>query len=310
MTGDYPKAEIDRVKNEISLQRLVESSGIELKRHGAKDLVGRCPFHNDRTPSLIITPSTNEWHCMGACDEGGDVIQWVMKTRGVSFPHAMELLKAEHPSLSAKLDHVVRKGTTAAVKLEAPFEMSADDKQVLEQVVDYYHGTLKQSPEALRYLQSRGLNHPEMIDHFRLGFANRTLGYRLPDKNRKAGAEMRGRLERIGIFRAETGHEHFNGSIVIPVFDPSGAVVEMYGRKVTRVLTKGLAYHLYLPGPHQGAWNEEALIASKEIILCEALIDALTFWCAGFRNVTASYGVNGFTKDHREAFQKHGVKEV
>jgi DNA primase len=52
------------------------------------------------------------------------------------------------------------------------------------------------------------------------------------------------------------------------------------------------------------------LWASKEIILCEALIDALTFWSAGFRNVTASYGVNGFTQDHRQAFQKHGVKEV
>jgi hypothetical protein len=51
-------------------------------------------------------------------------------------------------------------------------------------------------------------------------------------------------------------------------------------------------------------------MASKEIILCEALIDALTFWCAGFRNVTASYGVNGFTEDHRDAFRKHGVKEV
>ena len=57
-------------------------------------------------------------------------------------------------------------------------------------------------------------------------------------------------------------------------------------------------------------WNEEALEASKEIILCESLIDALTFWCAGFRNVTASYGVSGFTEDHRAAFTKHGTKHV
>jgi hypothetical protein len=57
-------------------------------------------------------------------------------------------------------------------------------------------------------------------------------------------------------------------------------------------------------------WNEEALIASKEIIVCEALIDALTFWCAGFRNVTASYGVNGFTADHRRAFERHGTERV
>lgn len=57
-------------------------------------------------------------------------------------------------------------------------------------------------------------------------------------------------------------------------------------------------------------WNEEALIASKDIILCEALIDALTFWVAGYRNVTASYGVNGFTADHRAAFERHGTRRV
>lgn len=68
--------------------------------------------------------------------------------------------------------------------------------------------------------------------------------------------------------------------------------------------------HTYLPGPHRGVWNEEALLVSKEIILCESIIDALTFWCAGFRNVTASYGVHGFTEDHRNLFQKHGVQQV
>ena len=57
-------------------------------------------------------------------------------------------------------------------------------------------------------------------------------------------------------------------------------------------------------------WNEEALAASKEIILCEALIDALTFWCAGFRHVTTSYGVNGFTDEHRAALKKYETKKI
>jgi hypothetical protein len=131
----------------------------------------------------------------------------------------------------------------------------------------------------------------------------------LEDKNRVAGAEMRGRLQRLGILR-ESGHEHFNGSVVVPVFNASGEVVEMYGRKITARLREGTPLHLYLPGEHRGVWNEEALIASKEIILCEALIDALTFWVAGHRNVTASYGVNGFTADHRAAFAQHGTERV
>jgi DNA primase catalytic core len=308
--GRVPREEIDRLKSAIDLQHLVEASGIELKPHGTKDLVGRCPFHDDRTPSLVVTPAKNEWHCLGACNEGGDGIRWVMKTRGVSFRHAVELLQASHPALGTKLDRLVKKDSTTAVKLEAPFEPDAEDREILDQVVTYYHQTLKQSPEALKYLESRGLTHPEMIDQFRLGFANRTLSYRLPQKNRRAGAELRGRLERLGILRETTGHEHFNGSLVIPIADLSGTIVGMYGRKITAGLREGTPLHLYLPGPHQGVWNEEALTVSKEIILCEALIDALTFWCAGFRNVTASYGVNGFTDDHRAAFQKHGIRHV
>ncbi len=110
----------------------------------------------------------------------------------------------------------------------------------------------------------------------------------------------------------ESGHEHFNGSVVIPIFNRQGEVVQMYGRKITRetALRAGTPVHLYLPGPHRGVWNEEALAASKEIILCEALIDALTFWCAGYRHVTASYGVNGFTDDHRAMFKKYGTQRI
>jgi hypothetical protein len=65
-------------------------------------------------------------------------------------------------------------------------------------------------PEALEYKASRGLRHLELVDRFRLGFANRTLGLRLPEKNRLAGAALRGRLQELGILRA-SGHEHFNG---------------------------------------------------------------------------------------------------
>src|SRR6202000_594708 len=106
------------------------------------------------------------------------------------------------------------------------------------------------------------------------------------------------------------GHEHFNGSLVIPVFDAAGQVVEIYGRKIHDDLRPGTPLHMDLPGPHSGVWNETALEASKEIILCESLIDALSFWCAGYRNVTASYGVNGFTDDHRAALKKYGTRRV
>jgi DNA primase catalytic core len=301
-----PEHEVERLKREVSVQRLAEARGIKLHRHGA-DLLGLCPFHDDRNPSLVITPAKNLWHCLGACNAGGTAIDWVMRANGVSFRHAVELLREDYLPLAAVPIQPVKHGTVR--KLPPPVARDADDRELLLQVVSYYNETLKQSPEAMKYLESRGLKSPEIIDRFRLGFANRTLGYRLPAKNRAAGAEMRGRLQTLGILR-ESGHEHFNGSLVIPVFNPAGDVMEMYGRKITPNLREGTPNHLYLPGEHAGVWNEEALAVSKEIILCEALIDALTFWVAGFRNVTASYGVNGFTADHRAAFEKYGTERV
>jgi DNA primase catalytic core len=295
----------ERLKREVSVQRLAEARGVKLKRSG-KELIGLCPFHKDSKPSLRIDSVANKWHCFG-CDRKGDVIEWVRHAEGVSFNHAIELLKRDYFPLAASAGPPPKHGTVR--RLQPPIERNADDRALLQQVVSYYTKTLKESPAALKYLEARGLKSSEMIDRFRLGFANRTIGYYLPDKNRAAGAELRERLQKVGIYR-ESGHEHFSGSVVIPVLSPEGEVMQMYGRKITRALREGTPEHLYLSGPRRGVWNEEALIASKEIILCEALIDALTFWCAGFRHVTTSYGVNGFTEDIKAAFKKYGTRKI
>jgi DNA primase len=288
----------------VSVERLVEAAGIVLKKSG-KDKIGSCPFHEDSEPSLVVTPAKNLWHCFG-CQIGGGPLDWVMKFKGVSFRHAVELLKTD-PSLAAQGDAPVKRATVRA--LPTPVEFDADDQALLNQSISYYHETLKASPEALAYLKARGLDHPELVERFKLGYANRTLGLRLPEKNRLSGADIRTRLQKVGIYR-ESGHEHFNGSLVVPVLDDAGNVTEVYGRKVRDDLRKGTPLHLYLPGPHRGVWNEQSLRENKEIILCEALIDAMTFWCAGFTNVTAAYGVEGFTDDHLAAFKQYGTLRV
>ena len=216
-----PEHEVERLKKEISVQRLAEAQGIKLTRHGA-DFVGLCPFHDDKTPSLVITPAKNLWHCLGACSAGGTAIDWVMKAEGVSFRHAVELLREDHLPLSAAPIQPVKQSTVP--KLPPLIDPRADDTKLLETVVGYYQKTLKESPEALKYLESSGLHSSEMIDRFRLGFANRTLGYHLPNANRAAGEAQRGRLQELGLFR-ETGHEHFTGSIVVPIFDGAGTAL-------------------------------------------------------------------------------------
>jgi DNA primase catalytic core len=296
---------IAQLKIGVSLVRLVESAGITLKKTG-KDYLGHCPFHDDKTPSFVISPDSNLWHCLGACGCGGSVIDFVMKREGVSFRHAVELLQNDaFLSLAAQTQPVKRASTP---KLDSPLAADVDDAALLLQVIGFYHDSLKQSPEALAYLDSRGLNDAELIEVFKLGYANRTLGYRLPQKNRKEGAALRGRLQALGLLR-ESGHEHFNGSLVIPVLDDHGQVLEIYGRKLLDNLRQGTAKHLYLPGPHAGVFNPSSF-SCPEVILCEALIDALTFWRHGFRHVTASYGINGFTEELLAAFRQGPVKRV
>jgi post-segregation antitoxin (ccd killing protein) len=175
-----PDTELERLKREVSLLALVEAAGIALKRHG-KDYLGLCPFHDDKEPSLVISPEKNLWHCLGACGEGGDVIAWVMKREGVSFRHAVEILQRNHPALAAQTEPTDSMPALSATSaLTETFERPADEQALLDQVIDFYHETLKQSPEALDYLASRGLRDPELIERFGLGYANRTLAYRLP----------------------------------------------------------------------------------------------------------------------------------
>lgn len=302
-----PDETVNRIKQDISLLRLVESQGYTVTRQG-KDHVVRCPFHDEKTPSCIISPKSNLFHCFG-CGAAGSVIDWVMKTQGVSFRFACEILQKDLGLVADSVGGPAPKARNTTTKLNPPLAANADSQTALRDVISYYHETFKQAPEAHEYLRSRGLDSRELIEHFKLGFANRTLGYRLPEKNRKAGAELRGKLQDIGILR-DSGHEHFNGSLVVPVINEQGEITEVYGRKITQGLRKGTAHHLYLPGSHRGVWNESGLMGHKEVILCEALLDALTFWVHGYHNVTASYGISGFTDDHLAAFKKHGIERV
>ena len=113
----------------------------------------------------------------------------------------------------------VKKGTVP--RLASPLAADADDQAALRQVLDYYHARLKENPAALAYLKKRGIG-AEAVAAFKLGFVDRTLGLRLPQKNRAEGAALRERLQRLGLMR-DSGHEHLRGRIVFPVVAESGS---------------------------------------------------------------------------------------
>jgi DNA primase catalytic core len=300
MAWRIPESDIERVKRSTDLRALVQSRGIELKKHGSKDWIGRCPFHADKdSPNFIVSPDKGLFHCM-ACGLAGNAIQFVERHDGVSFRHAFELLSQGGTAAFAGAGRTSQQGPlkqSTVPRLPCPLDAQADDATLLRQVASYYHERLKQSASARAYLASRGLDSDELIDRFQLGFADRTLGLRLPMKNRNEGDTLRSRLQQLGLWR-ESGHEHFNGCITVPLHDAAGNVVSFYGRRAQ----KGEMKHLYPPGPHRGLLNREAF-ASDEIILCEAVFDALTFWAGGFRNVTCLFGTEGFTDELWEALK-------
>jgi len=305
MPWKIPEDQIEAVKRATDLVALVQSRGVELKKHGAKDFIGRCPFHDDQAnPNFIVTPDKGLFHCM-ACGKAGNAIQFVQQRDGLSFRHALEVLRqggAAAFSAARTFHHEGLVKECTVQRLPCPLDPAADDATLFGQVAAYYHerlaATFHTAATARAYLAGRGLDHEELIQQFQIGFADRTLGLRLPDSNRKEGEALRARLTQLGLWRA-SGHEHFNGCITVPLFDERGQVVSLYGRRAQR----GALAHLYPPGPHRGLLNREAL-QGDEIILCEAVFDALTFYASGFRNVTCLFGTEGFTDELWEALRQ------
>ncbi|MDE9590543.1 CHC2 zinc finger domain-containing protein, partial [Xenorhabdus bovienii] len=134
-----------------------------------KDMIVLCRFHEEKTPSMVITPAKNLYHCFG-CNAGGSVLDWVMNTENLSLRHAVERLRGELGGSPAVAPLV------APTEPEVLAENEAGRQALLARVVEFYHHTLLHAPEAQDYLAKRRLNHPELVAQFRLGFANRTLG--------------------------------------------------------------------------------------------------------------------------------------
>lgn len=287
-----PDELIERIKAEVSLADLAREYGIELKPKG-KDLFASCPWHEDSDPSFSVTPGKNLWNCLGGCG-GGDNIQLVMRCEKISFRRAAEKLAARL-GLAPQAAAITTRAGTAHEILHTPDD-SLTDAQLMGIVTDFYHQTFLNQPQAMQYLQKRKCFHPEAVKKFKIGYANRTLGYRVPTTT-AAGRELKERLQKLGVLRKETGHEHLNGSVVFPICDRHAVPVQMYGRKITDGLRKGTPLHLYLEQPKRGLWNPESVMLGGELIVCEAVLDALTFWCAGFRNVTCTFGANGMNED-------------
>ena len=126
--------ELERIKSEVSLLDWVRDEGLKTVKRG-KDWVVLCPFHEEDTPSCVISPDKNLWNCFG-CGSGGTIIDWVMRRRKISFPHAVEVIRAS--SSGPVSDHL-----HGRQHIEPLVPMDVTGQVALGEVVGFYHECLK-----------------------------------------------------------------------------------------------------------------------------------------------------------------------
>ena len=281
--------EINLIKEGVDLVPFMQACGIELKKVGS-NYRGLCPFHKDTTPSLTVTPENNLWNCFG-CDRGGDNIRFVQLFDKLSFNEAVERLKGYFPK------GILPK--TAAKEKKQKKGLTVKGKKLLAQIVDHYQRCLGENPGGLEYLKQRGITDICAIREFGTGFVDGSLKNLLPQDDKTIRE-----LKALGILNTK-GNEIFYNCVVFPLYDQTGAVVNLYGRNISK--QNGVS-HLYLAGSTKGLVNRRA-IRSETIILTESIIDGLTLYAQGFKNVVPVYGVNGLTEDHLALFSRK-TKEI
>jgi DNA primase len=194
---------------------------VELKRVGA-EYRGRCPFHNDRTPSFYVSPTKGVYHCFG-CGASGDVIRFIQQIEGVSFMEALRIL-AER--VGVNLDEELKALGGGASRVErSPARVL---KRAVTMAAMYYSAVLKKSGDStmiLSYLKERGLTKSD-IERWRIGYAH--PGMPLSSYLKKKGIDPAPFVQ-SGVL-LESGADRMRGRIVIPIPDGRGELVSLAGR--------------------------------------------------------------------------------
>ncbi len=305
VTGLLEEFEKDDIKKDIDIIELFKHFGVTLTLKG-KNHTGLCPWHDDSNPSLSVDREKGLYNCFG-CGESGDAFSLVEKMKGYDFKESLAFLKdwVKSPKLTAPF---APKGAEQAEK-QTPVKKTASTGTKpesenlpdinLSKITEYYHKRLYKNTKALEYLKTRGLENPELISKFQIGFSDGTINEKLSEKQIE-------KLKSSGVF-SEKGSEHFKNCITFPIFDEVNQVVGIYGRNIN---PKSKVPHLYLKGKHRSVFNRKASKVYDEMILSESIIDSLSLISLGFQNVQPVYGTNGFTEEHLEILKNDRVKTV
>ncbi|NLE45267.1 MAG: DNA primase [Chloroflexi bacterium] len=293
---------VDEIKERLDIVEVI-ASYVPLQKAG-RNYKALCPFHAEKTPSFVVFPENQRWHCFGACGEGGDVFTFVMKQEGWDFRTALE-------ELARRAGVELKPRTPAQVRAE-----EEDDHLhgLLDMATRYYHQHLTHAPEAENardYIHRRGLTS-STVESFLLGYSPRSWDS-LQTYLRKHGYEADA-LVKAGLVvereEASSTYDRFRDRLMIPIRDVKGNVVGFGARTLDPA-----GQPKYINSPQTRLFDKSRLLygldaARRDIrrqdqaVIVEGYMDVMQAHQAGFTNVVAQMGT-ALTESQLQQLQQY-----
>jgi len=287
---------IENLKNRLDVVDVV-GSYIELKKSGA-NFKANCPFHGENTPSFVVSPAKQIYHCFG-CGVGGDAINFVMEYEKLNYPEAIEKLASQY---NVELRHTEKKK-----------ESFSSEKKIIEDLNLFFRKNLDYHNKAKQYLQDRGI-YESSIEKFEIGYAPES--HKTLDFMRSNSVSYKESKELGLVAVAEDGRPYarFTKRITFPIFTPNGKIVGFGGRTITDHPAK------YINSPQSKVFDKSRLLygyhkakttilQKGEIIVCEGYLDVIMLHQAGFTNAVASLGT-ALTEQHIPILSRGNPKVI
>ena len=299
----FPENFIQEVLDRTDIEELV-GRYVTLKRTGA-NLVGRCPFHSEKTPSFTVTPAKRMFYCFG-CQAGGSALTFVQKIENMDFAEAVEHL-------------ATRAGLPLPRESAAPEEKGVPRKRVLEanlEAARFFRACLfdaRIGAVGMDYFKRQRRLSEATIKHFGLGYAPNDFGALRRYMNQKGFTDD----ELIASYlcgRSQKGNVYdlFRNRVMFPIIDTSGNVVAFGGRVMDDSKPKYLNSSdtpAFKKSRHLFALNFAKSCCAERVILCEGYMDVIALHAAGFENAVATLGT-AITADHARILSKYTQRVV
>lgn len=276
--------EVEEIKSRLDIVDVI-GQYVTLQKAG-RTFKAPCPFHSERTPSFVVSPDRQSWHCFGACGTGGDIFSFLMKREGIEFPEALRIL-AERAGVRLQERHVSEEQDKQRSRLHAANEAAAH----------FYRDFLLNSDAAAHaraYLDRRGLDS-SAVETFLLGYSPQ--GWEaLMDHLRKYAFSDREMVQAGLVIEGERGlHDRFRARLMFAISDPKGRVIGFGARALDDSLPKYINTSqtaLFDKGGVLYALDRAQAGIRREgrTVIVEGYMDAIAAHQHGFDNVVAQMG--------------------